>query len=65
MLEKYGRRMNETMFDHWFGIVNKWAMELSSFDNPPAPTEEEIYETPINTSDRTTHNVEDSTTMSR
>ena len=34
MLEKYGHRMSETLFAYWFDIANKWAMEMSSFNNP-------------------------------
>ena len=77
MLEKHGHRMNETMFNHWFEIVTKWATEKASFDNPSAPSgpsrpsgpsdqsAHQDYDSPVIPSDRTNADMEDSTTMSR
>ena len=74
MLEKYGHKMNESMFNHWFEIVTKWATEMASFDNPSAPSgpsgpsdpsAHQDYDSPVIPSDRSNTDMEDSTTMSR
>ena len=43
MLEKHGARMSESQSTYWFGLVNKWAMELSQIDEEPS---HEDYDTP-------------------
>ena len=59
MLEKHGHRMNETMFNHWFEIVTKWATEMASFDNPSAPSG------PSGPSDQSAHQDYDSPVIPR
>ena len=67
MIEKWGHKMNETQFDYWFGVANKWAMEMTSFDAPPPPPPPPIpdYDTPVIPSTRPSTSTEDPTISSR
>ena len=64
MLEKHGSRMNESQCAYWFQVANKWAMEMSMFDDE-APQQD--YDTPVVLSkpDHTANHDEDPTISSR
>ena len=64
MLEKHGSRMNESQCAYWFQVANKWAMEMSTFEEEDTQPD---YDTPVVISKpkHTVHQDEDTTTAFR
>ena len=60
MLENHGSRMNESQCAYWFQVANKWAMEMSMFEDEARQPD---YDTPVVISkpNRTAHQDEDTT----